>query len=131
MTDSLEPRPHPLLHVDATRGYVTDGVRALIGRGLAVDRSWLDPADPRDATIVLRDSHALVWDEMTGWRVGLFRSGEPGVRTVVDAAVHLGGGPLPTPAELAGRLASGVTAPARAYRSYTDSDGLDAALRAY
>jgi hypothetical protein len=129
--DSREPLPHPTLHVDATRNYVTFGVRALADQGLVVDRSWLDPSDPRDATIVLQDSRALVWDEVTGWRVGLFRTGEQGVRTVVNGAVHLGGGPLPPPADLVRRLANGTAVPVREYRSYADSDGFGDALRAY
>ncbi len=126
-----EPLPHPDFHVDMTRNYVTHGVRALTAMGLVVDRSWLDPSDPRDATIVLGDSRALVWDEAMGWRIGRFKAGEQGVRTSLDDAAHLGGGPLPSPAELARRVAGGMTAPARAYRSYADADGFGDALRAY
>lgn len=129
--DHREPLPHPVSYVNTTRNYVTQSVWALIKAGLVVDRSWLDPADPRDATIVLQDTRALVWDEECGWRVGLFRSGRQGVRTDVSGAVHLGGGPLPAPDELAGRIRAGVSAPAREYRSYEDSDGLDEMLRRY
>jgi hypothetical protein len=117
--------------VDATRNYVTQSVHALVQQGLDIDRSWLDPSDPRDATVVLADSRALVWDEMTGWRIGLFGSGKPGARTALEGAVHLGGGPLPTPAELAGRVASGESATRREYRSYVASDGFDDVLRTY
>jgi hypothetical protein len=131
MTDHPEPHQHPVSRVDTTRNYVTACVRALLQEGLTVDRSWLDPSDPRDATMILGDSRALVWDETTGWRIGRFGTGEQGVRTVLDGAVQLGGGPLPTPAELAWRIASGTTAARREYRSYADSDGFDEALRTY
>jgi hypothetical protein len=131
VTDHREPQQHPDSRVDVTRNYVTACVRTLLQQGLIVDRSWLDPSDPRDATVVLGDSRALVWDEVTGWRVGLFRAGEPGVRTTLEGPAHLGGGPLLTPAELAWRVTSGATATRREYRSYADSDGVDEALRAY
>jgi hypothetical protein len=117
--------------VNITRNYVTQSVQALIQQGLIIDRSWLDPSDPRDATVVLDDTRALVWDEVTGWRIGLFRSGRQGVRTTLAGAAHLGGGVLPAPAELARRVASGATDPPRDHRSYSDSDGLDEALRAF
>lgn len=131
MTDHREPLKHPDCRVDATRNYVTRCVHALAQQGLVIDRSWLDPSDPRDATVVLADSRALVWDEMTGWRIGLFDSGRPGVRTAIEGAVHLGGGPLPIPAELAGRVISGESTARREYRSYMASDGFDDVLRAY
>jgi hypothetical protein len=131
VTDRREPLQHPEFRVNLPRNYVMHGVQALIRHGLVIDRSWLDPSDPRDATIVLGDSRALVWDEVTGWRVGGYRSGRPGVRTVLTGAAHLGGGVLPSPAELARRVAAGTTAPCREHRSYTDADGFDEALRAY
>jgi hypothetical protein len=117
--------------VNTTRNYVTESVHALVQQGLVIDRSWLDPSDPRDATVVLADTRALVWDEVTGWRIGLFGSGAPGERTALEGAMHLGGGPLPTPAELARRVVSGTAAARREYRSYADSDGFDDVLRAY
>jgi Family of unknown function (DUF6292) len=129
--DHREPLPHQVPRVNATRNYVTQSVRALLKQGLVVDRSWLDPADPRDATVVLTDTRALVWDEVTGWRVGLFRAGAPGIRTALEGAVHLGGGPLPTPAELSRRAGSGASAPRRQYRTYADSDGFDEVLLGY
>jgi hypothetical protein len=131
VTDQREPLQHPISRVEITRNYVTQSVRALVDQGLPVDRSWLDPSDPRDATVVLGDARALVWDETAGWRIGRFQSGQQGVRTVLDAAVHLGGGPLPTPAELAHRVAGGTTTSGHGYRSYTDLDGLDDLLRTY
>jgi len=129
--DHREPRPHPVSRVNTTRSYVTQSVQALIRQGLVVDRSWLDPSDPRDATIVLEDGRALVWDEVKGWHLGLFRSGRQGLRTVLDDAVHLGGGPLPTPVELAWRAGSGMSVSGREYRSYTDLDGLSEVLLGY
>ena len=129
--DHREPQQHPVPLVNTTRNYVTSCVRALVQQGLAVDRSWLDPRDPRDATVILDDARALVWDEETGWRVGLFHDGEQGVRTTLGGAAHLGGGVLPTPAELAWRVAAGTTATRREYRSYTDTDGLDEVLHTY
>jgi hypothetical protein len=129
--DHREPLQHRVPRVNTTRNYVTQSVHALIQQGLAVNRSWLDPTDPRDATIVLADTRALVWDEMTGWRIGLFRSGTQGVRSALDGAVHLGGGPLPSPAEVARRAGGGMSAPERHYRSYADSDGFDEVLLGY
>jgi hypothetical protein len=117
--------------VNTTRNYVTESVHALVQQGLVIDRSWLDPSDPRDATVVLADTRALVWDEVTGWRIGVFRSGRQGVRTALGGAAQLGGGVLPAPAELARRVAYGATASRRDHRSYADADGLDEALRAF
>ncbi|GAB2815125.1 hypothetical protein GCM10027176_19710 [Actinoallomurus bryophytorum] len=131
MTDHREPLEHPDSWVDAARNYMTQSVHALLQRGLGIDRSWLDPSDPRDATVVLADTRALVWDEVTGWRIGRFGSGAQGVRTALEGAVHLGGGPLPPPAELARRVARGTAGPRREYRSYADSDGFDEVLRRY
>ena len=131
MTDRREPLQHPEFRVNLPYNYVTHSVQALLRHGLDIDRSWLDPSDPRDATIVLGDSRALVWDEVTGWRVGGYLSGRPGVRTTLTGAAYLGGGVLPSPAELASRVAAGTTEPWREHRSYTDADGIDEALRAY
>jgi hypothetical protein len=130
--DHREPQQHPVPHVNTTRNYVTRCVRALVREGLVVDRSWLDPCDPRDATVILGDARALVWDEMTGWRAGVFHHGEQGVRrTTLGDPVHLGGGPLPPPEELAWRACSGTAAFRRVYRSYADADGFDEALHTY
>jgi hypothetical protein len=46
------------------------------------------------------------------------------VRTQLENAVHLGGGVAPPAEELAWRYLTGQTAPAVAYRSYADRDGL-------
>jgi hypothetical protein len=131
VTDRREPPQHPVSRVNTTRNYVIKSVQALIQQGLVIDRSWLDPSDPRDATVVLGDTRALVWDEVTGWRIGVFRSGRQGVRTALAGAAQLGGGVLPAPAELARRVAYGATASRRDHRSYADADGLDEALRAF
>ncbi len=128
------PLAHPDPWVDLIRGYVTQSVRGLSQDELTVERSWLDPRDPRDATVVYRlradaGQHALVWDEVTGWRHGLFVSGAPGVRTVLSNPAYLGGGILPGGAELTRRLLAGTREPRRAYRNVTDlHDGLDDAL---
>ena len=137
MTENTAPAPHPDPWVDVLRGYVTKAVDHLSEGGLRIDRTWLDPRNPRDATIVF--SHpasnvkaqelALVWDEVTGWRSGVFESGEQGVRTVLSDTRYLGGGLLLGGRELAGRVLAGAGEPRRAYRSVADlRDGLDDAL---
>lgn len=136
MNYNMLPGVHPNPWVDLTRDYVTDTVGALASCGLRVDRSWLDPVHPRDATIVYRAAdatvRALVWDEETGWRTGEYVHGEPGVRTELADVSYLGGGVLATPGEVAGRLHSSAAEPRRTYRSMRDvRDGLDDALRRY
>jgi hypothetical protein len=103
---------------------------ALAARGFTVQRCWLDPYDPRDATIRCANALALVWDEETGWRQGQFVSGAPGERTVLAQPTALGGGLLPEPAAVAYRLLHRQTGAAQVYRSFHDlRDGLDDALR--
>jgi hypothetical protein len=129
--------PHPDPWVDLLRDYITGAVRSLVGHDLQVERSWLDPAGPRDATILYvpangspNQLHALVWDEEAGWRTGRYASGEQGVRTQLADAAFLGGGVLPDPAELAARMIGETRAPHCAHRSHTElRDGLDDALR--
>jgi hypothetical protein len=129
------PLPHPDVWVDLTRRYVTEAVQALGTGLLKIESSWLDPRDPRDATIVYispgTDSRrALVWDEVSGWRHGRFESGRPGVRTELSGIAYLGGGVLVSSAELAGRLLASASEPRREYRSVSDlHDGLDDVLR--
>ena len=128
------PNAHPDPWVDLTRGYVTEAISALKLRGLQVDRSWLDPCDPRDATIVYTSStvelRALVWDEETGWRDGAFVDGHPGVRTVLSDVSYIDGGPLVRAGELARRVIEGSRGDRRAYRSYREvRDGFDDTLR--
>lgn len=125
------PSRHPDPRVDVTRAYVTQAVLALVAAGVRVRASWLDPREPRDATILYGDDAALVWDEETGWRRGRFVSGEQGVRTVLTEVVYLGGGALPAPDDVAHRVTAGVTAPHRVYRRWTDLDRFDDGLRAY
>jgi hypothetical protein len=134
MNQSL-PSAHPDAAVEATRPYITSVVLALIGRGVAIYGSWLDPNAPRDATIqFLRDIpgtgasessrtlDALVWDEETGWRCGSFVSGGPGVRTVLARAEALGGGLLPPGDEVADRILSGASAEPQVFRRWFDVD---------
>jgi hypothetical protein len=135
------PETHPDRWVDLTRGYVTEAILALTQRGFQVDRSWLDPRDPRDATILYTPSvnapssestelRALVWDEETGWRDGRFDGGRPGVRTALDDVSYLGGGPLIEAGELAHRVLEGHRGDLVTYRSYRDvRDGFDDTLR--
>jgi hypothetical protein len=127
------PGMHENPWLNLLHGYTAEAVLALQNHGVSVDRSWLDPCDPRDATIVytLRDeTNALVWDEEHGWRVGRYESGEQGERTRLTDTTHLGGGVLLSPDALAHRLLAGTTAPAEKLRSYTDvRDGFDDTLR--
>ncbi|HEV2639323.1 MAG TPA: hypothetical protein VGX23_29570 [Actinocrinis sp.] len=134
MEHNILPSVHPDPWVDILRAYTGATVTTLARHGLTIHRSWLDPQDPRDATIVYTPDggklRALVWDEVAGWRDGAFVSGRQGVRTELDSAVHLCGKLLPTGGELAWSLRTGVTAPAKAHRSYGDThDGLDDRLR--
>lgn len=137
MNESNIPMPHPDPWVDLLRDYITGSVQSLVGHDLHVERSWLDPAGPRDATILYAPAngwphglHALVWDEESGWRTGTYASGEQGVRTRLDDTAFLGGGVLPGPEELAARVIGEMRAPRRAHRSHAAlRDGLDDALR--
>jgi hypothetical protein len=133
------PSVHPDPWVNVLRGYVTRSVEALANGGLLVERSWLDPRGPRDATIVFShpasnvsaEKLALVWDEVTGWRRGIFKSGEQGVRTVLSGTSYVGGGVLLDEQELAGRVLAGATESRHEYRSVASlHDGLDDALLA-
>jgi Family of unknown function (DUF6292) len=137
--ESSTPLPHSDPWVDVLRGYVTESVEAIKAGGLLVDRSWLDPRNPRDATIIFThpasnvsaEKLALVWDEVTGWRRGVFVSGEQGVRTVLSGTDYLGGGLLPEGQELVGRVLAGASEGRREHRSVASlHDGLDDALLA-
>jgi Family of unknown function (DUF6292) len=137
MTENPTPAPHDDPWVDVLRGYVTTAVESLAQGGLTVERSWLDPRNPRDATIIFThpasnvsaEKLALVWDEVTGWRRGVFQSGQQGVRTELADSAYLGGGVLLDDADLVGRVLVGASEPRREYRSVTDlRDGLDNAL---
>jgi hypothetical protein len=133
------PAAHPDPWVNVLHRYVMQVVERLPTGGLLVERSWLDPRDPRDATVIFSDPAsnlsadklALVWDEVTGWRRGTFVSGEQGVRTVLTNESHIGGGVLPAEDDVVNRVLAGAKEPARAYRSVADlRDGLDDALLA-
>ena len=137
MDPYIIPTPHRDPWVNILHGYVTEAVGALSAGGVLVHGAWLDPKDPRDATILYSGGgqasstvSALVWDEETGWRRGDFVDGAQGRRTVLTRIAYLGGGVLPRADELAHRAASPTAATARRYRSRTDlHDGLDDALR--
>jgi hypothetical protein len=140
MTRNTTPRAHEDPRLNMLHGYVTQAVDSLTQGGLIVERSWLDPSDPRDATIIFThpasnvpaEKLALVWDETTGWRRGVFESGHQGVRTALSNVSNLGGGILLTGPELAGRVLAEASEPRREYRSFTDvRDGLDDALQGY
>jgi Family of unknown function (DUF6292) len=127
---AISPGQHPDPWVNLLRGYVTEAVQALSTGGLQVQRSWLDPEGPRDATIMLADSKALVFDEVTGWRYGGFVSGQQGVRTALSNVRYLGGGVLLDTRELAHKVVNGHSVTRPEYRSVTDlRDGFDEALR--
>lgn len=128
------PLPHPDPWIDLTRPYITHAALAIGASGLVVVDTWLDPRNPRDATIVyscpeVAHRRALVWDEVTGWRHGRFEGGHQGIRTTLSDVAYLGGGILPAGADLTARLLAGVSEPRREYRSFDDiNDGFDDAL---
>ncbi|WP_106399481.1 DUF6292 family protein [Actinocorallia populi] len=128
MTEKI-PHPHPDPEVDESRGYITAVARELSLHGVAVDRLWLDPCQPVDATIVT-GGRALVWNETHGWAVGGFVSGEQGVRTVLAEALLLGGGVVPPPSEIARRAVLGRSEPL-VVREIRARDGLNEVLRSY
>jgi Family of unknown function (DUF6292) len=139
MPENSGPARHADPWVDLLYGYVSQTVQALSTGGLLVERSWLDPRNPRDATIIFTHPAAsvsagklaLVWDEVTGWRQGVFQSGEQGVRTDLADVSYLGGGVLPEDGVLIGRVRGGASERRHEYRSVADlRDGLDAALLA-
>src|ERR1700761_761936 len=121
MNETSTPPVHPDRWVNVLHGYVTEAVEALKSGGLLIERSWLDPRDPRDATIVF--SHpaanvttkqlALVWDEVAGWRCGTFQSGKQGIRTQLSDVTYIGGGLLVGGHELAGRVLADANEPRR------------------
>ena len=118
---------HPEAWVNRPEGYLRTAIEALQGGGLEVPLAWLDPCDPRDATILIGDStRALVWDEQTGWRTGRFVAGRQGMRTELADVSYLGGGAVPAAPEVAHRLLTGTSVQRPTYRSYKDvRDGLD------
>ena len=132
MDDKNTPGSHPDPWVEFLGGYVTGAVQALNAAGLQVQRSWLDPCDPRDATIVLADGQALVYDEVDGWRRGRFIAGRQGLRTKLAEVSYVGGGVLPDSKKLVYRIVNGHSSPCHEYRRVTDvRDGFDDALRGY
>ncbi|WP_433187116.1 DUF6292 family protein [Actinoallomurus sp. CA-150999] len=142
--------PVPGTHdwVELPAHYLGATCAALTAAGIAVAESWVDPMDPRDATILLavRPSSvlhadvplALVWDEMSGWRYGRFVSGRKGIRTRLDQERSFGGDLLPEPAMVAATMQCvfqgalvGATERPR-FRHYADlGDGTDERLAAF
>ncbi|MFB4313367.1 DUF6292 family protein [Actinomadura sp. 21ATH] len=123
MSDSTLPARHEDPALDLLRPYITASARALLAAGVELERSWLDPSGPRDATIVCRlkgETRALVWDEESGWRIGGFISGRPGERTQLSDARYLGQEVLPRPEKVAKAVVTDSTHPARKYRDHFD-----------
>lgn len=96
------------------------------------------PCDPRDATVLLADGTALVWDEESGWRLGRFVSGGRGEHAELGGVRYLGGGLLPRPERVPSALAdarTGIGASSAwrpTYRSHLNCrDGFDLALDFY
>ena len=58
MKNHVAPTPHLDRWVNLPYGYVTQVTERLAANGLLIERSWMDPCDPRDATIRLLDSSA-------------------------------------------------------------------------
>ncbi|MFI6325392.1 DUF6292 family protein [Nonomuraea sp. NPDC050556] len=115
--------------------YVQQVVEQLAGQ---VADWWEGPCDPRDATVLLSDGNALVWDEESGWRLGLLVSGVRGEHVELSDARYLNGGLLPKPERVpdlltdarAGIGASSAWRPC--YRSHRNCrDGFDVALDFY
>lgn len=134
MPSRSTPSAHPDPFINMLHAYITDAVSALADGNLQIERCWLDPGGPRDATVIFtrpgdESQLALVWDEVTGWRQGRFESGVQGVRTVLSDVTYLGGGVLLDRGTLARRLQAGISEPRREYRTLADArDGLDDAL---
>jgi Family of unknown function (DUF6292) len=124
---------HLLPWVNLPEAYIRATIEALQSRnGLEMPRAWMDPSDPRDATVLITSdkTRALVWDEESGWRTGRFVDGAQGTRTELGDLSYLGGGAVPSPEEVAHRLATGTSVARPQYRAYTDMrDGIDDLLR--
>jgi hypothetical protein len=135
MSDKTMPARHEDPLLDLFRPYIAATAQALLAEGVELERSWLDPSGPRDATIVCRvegEHSALVWDEESGWRLGRFVSGRQGERTRLSEERFLGEDVLPEPREVAQKvLTGGFTRPARKFRDHSDApDAFDAKVRA-
>ncbi|MEU8610482.1 DUF6292 family protein [Actinoplanes sp. NPDC048791] len=129
--NNVLPKAHWNPSVEATRPYITAVVKALIARDVKVTESWLDPfyPDPRDATIRINESEALVWNEEQGWYCGEFVCGEQGQRTMLVDSAGLGGGVLPSANDVVDRFLNGVRTAVEVYRRLSDKDGFEGALR--
>ncbi|MFI0357720.1 DUF6292 family protein [Actinomadura sp. 9N407] len=136
MSDSSMPPRHEDPSLDLLRPYITASAQALRAAGVELERSWLDPSGPRDATILcrLRDEkvHGLVWDEESGWRIGEFVSGHPGERTQLADARYLGEEVLPQPQTVARAVTGGFTGSFRKFRDHSDDpESFDVKVRAF
>lgn len=132
MNTSTYVQRHPDYWVNLPESYIRATVEALCGAGVQVPRAWMDPSDPRDATILVTPAgtRALVWDEETGWRTGDFVDGRQGVRTELADARYLGGGVLPPANQVAHLFREGASVAPHVYRSRSDvRDGLDDRFR--
>jgi Family of unknown function (DUF6292) len=135
VSDRLCIKPHPDPQVDMARPYIAAAAMACQTRGLQINRLWLDPRDPVDATIVLAESRALLWSEDQGWVLGDLVSGRPGERTVLNDTKALGGSVLIGPDRLAWLVTTGRVLPPFRPRQFANGanghDGLYHQLAGY
>ncbi|TDE32062.1 DUF6292 family protein [Actinomadura sp. 6K520] len=129
MSVSMIPAHHPDPEVDTAHGYVANMTQTLAARGIPVSDVWLDPKGPVDATIIT-GKNALVWDEWTGWRIGIYLSGRQGVRTVLKDPRQLGGGVLASSLAIADLVTSGSSLPLVTRQPHA-RDGLFDTLRRF
>jgi len=125
------PERHPHPWVNLPFHYVQAVLWELERTGHVIDRAWLDPSDPRDATIVFTNLQALTWDESRGWLAGDYVGGEQGVRTVLADARQLVRKILPSSAEVATAVVRDLGTDPVQLRAYGTRDGLDEQLRAF
>jgi hypothetical protein len=123
-----EPVPHPDRWVNRPWGFITGITGQLIKAGFVIDRAWMDPSQPRDATLVLSDLRAITWDEDRGLLLGRYVSGHQGERTVLTGSVQLSKRILMEPAAVPAAVRAGRGTKPTQLRSYGTRDGLDEAL---
>jgi hypothetical protein len=123
-----EPVPHPDHWVNHPSGYIKGIIGHLITTGFVIDRAWMDPCQPRDATLVLSDLRAITWDEDRGLLLGRYVSGHQGERTVLADPVQLSKRILMEPAAVPAAVRAGRGTKPTQLRSHGTRDGLDEAL---
>lgn len=123
-----EPVPHPDRWVNHPSGYITGIMGHLITTGFVIDRAWMDPCQPRDATLVLSDLRAITWDEDRGLLLGRYVSGRQGERTVLADPVQLSKSILMEPAAVPAAVRAGRGTEPTRLRRHGTRDGLDEAL---